>query len=846
MNYKIVSNSLFTKILVLLILLSQGVSLLGVPKVKGMSVRLGSSPRVNRFSWATISCGLTNPDPTEQTIEVRLVDKLKGAYKQKNVFTEVVTLPPKVSINYSSMVIVEDAEEYFLEIFHNGKQIGKSDSSILSLVSGKTRPVPVFNDSLDEDFGSFSLLPPFKGVFNPTFFSARFSFDQWELCKVSPFIVMVKPDFSQFSTRKFQAVIDYVKQGGNLIFAHPDGLKDALKTPLAPLIPLRPLRTRQVTRLPSMGKVIPGFKEYTNPVPFIETIPEGNGITLLSEGEFPVIRWKKYGLGTVRAAAVPISKDSYTTDEQWIPLLKLFFAHHALLNDTDPVKSTLDEMTGFSVPGIESVRWVILLYFLLLAIPLGLGLYFRKTGYAWIAGGVFAVIFALTLLNQAASGSKDKKGVFLSFVEMVVSEGNSVSGEGYYGLMSSSDTVVDVKTQDASIMLSAIPPSETKITMMGMNKGNTPPTEVKTINGDPEISGLNLPLNSPRHFYAAFSKTIPKEEQFEYPSVKYKNGVLFKQWKMPKGIKADSGWLQFPGGEIPLNIENGVVSQISGRKAFESDNILQSVKTFVQKGWRHNNPMLILAENANETKSLVLKDTIPHGKKLVVIPVSEEFDSEEITVAPESISLSPGDPSTRLIMDGNEIKPSVYSRGSGSFLFKFQIPPALALMTPEKIELDFSYLNDGGNILIEPYILGETKIIKVKVQPKRPPRKRQPKKKKGKKNKKGKKKQPPKPETKPTPKPETKPTPPPQPTFKEVLKREEVKAKKTEDGQFLFDNLTGVFEPNTGAGLIGLRISIKNKDIPLGAREKANTWSLEKFNISVSGKLPMTEEKIIY
>jgi len=41
-------------------------------------------------------------------------------------------------------------------------------------------------------------------------------------------------------------------------------------------------------------------------------------------------------------------------------------------------------------------------------------------------------------------------------------------------------------------------------------------------------------------------------------------------------------------------------------------------------------------------------------------------------------------------------------------------------------------------------------------------------------------------------------------------------------------------------------VKIKNPSIPLGAREKANTWKIEKFRISVTGKIPEFEESITY
>jgi len=103
------------------LLLFLTLSVVAKPSVERMRLQSGNSPRITRFSWATLKCSLKNPDKTSSTIEIRLIDKFKGAYKQKNVFSDVVTIPPETQLNYRTMVVVEDAEEYHQEGNYHGQ-----------------------------------------------------------------------------------------------------------------------------------------------------------------------------------------------------------------------------------------------------------------------------------------------------------------------------------------------------------------------------------------------------------------------------------------------------------------------------------------------------------------------------------------------------------------------------------------------------------------------------------------------------------------------------------------------------------------------------------------------------
>jgi hypothetical protein len=797
----------------LFLIILQGISLLAAPSAENLSIRYGTSPKVNRYSWITISCHLKNPDEKKRDIEIRLVDDIAGPYRQNTIFSDLITIPPKSQMHYNSMAMVENSEEYNLEVFYNGKQISKTSSTLLKLASSKLKPVPIFNDAIEDNLGSFKDIPALHDSYITTFFSAGTPLNRWQLLKNAPFIIMIRPDYEKYSSAKFQAIISYVKQGGSIVFADPQGIRNAMKTPLAPLLPVIPLRILKVTKLPELQTIIPSFKSFSMPVDFLEAIPNGDGLTLLKNEEFPLIRWKKFGMGNTRAVMFPILQKCYHSKTMWGTLVTNILCEQRLLNNTAPVKLTLDEMTGFTVPGIESIRWIIFLYFFIIALPLGVGLYFRKTGFAWIAGGAAAITFAVVLLYISLSGSGVHKKDFLSFIEIVTPCGNLTSGVGYYGIMSASDKTIDIKSEHNDVAISAIPPSETKMLFMVKSTNKQPPIEIKTVNGRPGITSLNLPVNSPRHFYSTFSKENSKSNNFTLPTLNCNSPEISLQpWKIPEGFNPEAAWIQFPSGTVDLVIKDKTISMGKGSGVFHSNVLNQSIKNFISKGFKHSPPLLFLVEKTKKTSIFSLKNTIIHGKKIIAIPISQVFKSNKVTIHPEEISLTPGDTSTKLIMEGNNIKPEIYSRSDGTYLFKFQLPPCMKNIKPEQIQCNFSYINDSKNIVITPFLLGKLQEVKEKISQ----RKRRAKRKKR------------------------------QPIYKTVQKPKILEGKKDKNGVFIFSDPEDVINADSASGLIGLKIHLKTGNIPLGAQKKTNTWRIEKFKITVKGTLPEFKEQITY
>ncbi|NOY75488.1 MAG: hypothetical protein GXP32_06820 [Kiritimatiellaeota bacterium] len=763
-----------------------------LPSVDRPSLRFGSSPRMARDSWATLSFRLNNPTTNPVELEVRMVDKIRDAIYQRNIFSAVVTVPPGTRVNYRTLVKPEESEEYQLDLFLDGRQISSSSSFLTSMITGSARQIPVLNDS-DESLGAFAITPAFKGVLYSAPVFSPVPFEQWEMLDRCPVILMVRPDFSRYSEANFRAVMNYVRQGGCLVFADPIALLSAMDTPLAELLPVKPLKLRKVRRLNSFTERFKGFENFRGEVDFLETAPVGDGLTLLSENEHPVIRVKRYGLGRVVFSAVPIRADAYVSKDQWLDVFKFFISHQKLRNDTTFIKSALDQMTGFSVPRMESVRNMFLVYFLLLAIPLSLGFFLKKTGLAWLAAGVVSIFFMFYFLEKATSGgsskTKKKDGLFVSFIQIQTpGDFTGTPSNAFFGLLSPYDNTTTLRAENHSTVLSALPLPENRmmIMMQGFGMSKSPPTQVRRVNGVPELPEMHLATNASRQFYAGFSKVAGLEsDSFSLPEIEYTDeGFVFKPWKLPEGMKVASAWVQFADSVIPLKIDGDEIIQSTGTSLFDSDTITTAVRNLLEKGWKHSSPILFIAGQTKKSPLRFAENAIAHGLKVTALPIRQIAASKIVRAPGESITICAGDTASRMIMNGNEIKPNIVSRSDSEYLFRFELPPFFSAMRPTEIEVELRYANSGNNIILEPSVfIGRT-------------------------------------------------------LQKKFIKSSELKGVKTGSHVWVFKNASGVFSDFPGRGVVALKAKLKNTRLPMGARLKANTWTVEKLKISVKGEMP--------
>lgn len=151
---------------------------------------------------------------------------------------------------------------------------------------------------------SVNNIPSLPGVPHGIVFESLSSVDvpmhthQLELFRA---LLIYKTDFNRWHARSYEAVMEYVKNGGTLCFGTPQDAFQALNTPLAELVPLKFSGTEFKT-VPSANALV-NLKQRTDvPLLYLPAEPVAGAKKMKSPG----FVWKTYGKGVVRASVFDI------------------------------------------------------------------------------------------------------------------------------------------------------------------------------------------------------------------------------------------------------------------------------------------------------------------------------------------------------------------------------------------------------------------------------------------------------------------------------------------------------------------------------------------------------------
>lgn len=122
-------------------------------------------------------------------------------------------------------------------------------------------------------------------------------------------ILLYKTDFGKWHAKSFDAVVEYVKNGGTLCFGTPQDAYNALITPLAKLVPVKsfdPIRKKET----AANKVLRLKKNVAVSLTVVPMVPVDGAKTMRSPGFLE----KQYGKGVVRVSSFDIWQSAGTLD----------------------------------------------------------------------------------------------------------------------------------------------------------------------------------------------------------------------------------------------------------------------------------------------------------------------------------------------------------------------------------------------------------------------------------------------------------------------------------------------------------------------------------------------------
>jgi len=791
--------------------------LIGGATVERASLRTGFSPRVKDYSWVELRVTIKNSDLQSKELLLRLAPEDSFFSAKKTTFEYLLKVPPEAELDYTTEALSEGADSFKIELFEKGSRIHVSDSFLVEKVSGgrTKKMIAVLNDSDEISVGAINQINEYKKNLFISALSANHVPFHFSLLLPFDTVIILKPNFKNYTQQQFKAILDYVCAGGRVVFAEPQAIIDTSSTPLASLLPISPVSLKKINDSATLKKLFDSFipwREQEKYIDFLDSIPKEDAYVFANEKDSPIFSMKKYASGTVIASAIPLTEEVFKNTAIWEDIVKFAFINELPSESFFETVNTLDSLTGFSIPSTVQIGKKLIAISIPIIILISAGVIFRKAHFTWAIIAIFAIIMTLRIFSEASSSVRQGKQLLLASLDTLYASNDNSLIKSRYSLFSKQDITVNLMSKSLSAIFSGLPPdtiktfssypvnNSTQDTSKPLfNTSISEPILVRKINGFAKIADLQVKANSSKKFQQldSFYKGI----QIKIPSVSYSRREIYLDNINLDGLneKPDSAAIIMPGGIAELKLEN---KQIEGGKL----NFNTTQNPFFNS-IRKENPSqfpfltLLFKNNSSEYMPVGTEENQYAGNcvKALILPVQEKYSGSKIFIPFELTNILIGDNSTRMFAD-NPRTFSILVQDDNEYRFKFRIPPQYVFIKPESIELKLEYITESSNIEVIPY-LAQTSFIQEETAKFDTP-------KKGKKNKKD-----------------------------NIHENYSQKIKYTErkNDIYIFKNgINDIIAPD-GTALIILEIKLKKKDLTAGQKLRENSLSVRNIMVAIEG-----------
>lgn len=382
-------------------------------RVTNGRIALGTTMRTNYDAWMYFHCAVENTDTVSHKVTVRVShDSVPG--DTAGTYSTDFIAPPASKVNVKIPFMTSPVKEYDLKVFVDGRHLatGQANPALVSQLPARRRFAAFMNDS-DDSPGSFVQLPVFKDkLFTNNFSSRRLAMNGADYNQFDC-MIFYKPDFTKYPPDAFNAILEYVANGGVCVFMTPESVLAASKTPLEAMLPVNAVKITKVNAVKSFSLLAKKFKDYGGDgCKFLVSAPKQRSAVILEHENMPVLAVGNYGLGTVRIATLEISESSFAASrDAYQKVLQYLFSTQRLATDGTAFSPVLDEMTGFSIPSRQSVLTVSALYFCLVLVTGAICFALKKPLSAWIFTSIAACLAFVAILFYASVSFSGKSTV---------------------------------------------------------------------------------------------------------------------------------------------------------------------------------------------------------------------------------------------------------------------------------------------------------------------------------------------------------------------------------------------------------------------------------------------------
>ena len=686
-------------------------------RLRGVMLRFGGTPRLTASDWATMNYVLENSADTRA--EVLL--SLQASSRNRAVFEKVVTIGPRARLSGRELITAAASENYVLSLFVDGRRTLRTDVPTRFVDPHQHCEFTVLNDDgeytgLSGRMGKFSL----RHAVQTTTLNARRAPTHWAGYGHTRVLLVANPDYRSLTAAQYTAILEFVQRGGTLLFAHPGGALRAAETPLRELLPVVPLRVRLIEELPPLdrwgeqwwaanprgksGKRSP--LRDPDGIEFLESCPRGAGVTTLSLGEFPLIRWARRGLGVVGMIAIDPTQDvvrgTGVTVPLWNHVLVWSQAPFSLRNyaNSQVLPDVMSRLTGFRIMSVKKVGGILLFHVLMLSVVLLGGTALRRHVTAWLLAALSGVVMTVILFLTAFHQNATRAARSATIVDLRMVSGKRTTGQAIFSLFSKSDQRPTVTDTLPDGLFRALPSAARGKRREPLE----PPLIVHRERGRVTLRNLHVKALKPRSFVALH--TDPPVKSVAPVELTFGSGVPRLRGEIPAELSTAGTRVLLLGGHTVQEVRrdsSGLTLVRDGGSWMRTDPFLGVFSSYLLQGEFPCPSLVLLRPWAGSGRSLAAAPGgyERRGYSVEFLPVATEVKAGEVRIPSEFLFLRPSGSAARMVFDGRDWRSSVLRGRELVLLLEVDLPPVCSQVRVGKISAVVDVSNAGGNVLVD-------------------------------------------------------------------------------------------------------------------------------------------------
>lgn len=679
---------------------------LAKPELVSAFLTFGKSRAVAANTWGTLSYRLRNPDSTPATVRLRLVPR-DGATA---IFEFEATVGPERFLAGREMVTLAPSDKYRLEVYQGQTRLDSTEI-LASYSDPLSRCAVLFIDD-DPSFAGVSELTKTPGLLQRVV-QTKIPADQapthwagYDDCRI---VALGSPDYASLDSDRCAALIEYVHRGGTLVFLLPAGALAARETPLVDLMPVVPLRGRLVEDLPELdawgaATGLADRQPFASPdgIRFLESVPQGEGMTTLGHGDYPVIRWRAVGLGRVGLVAVnpcdELAQRSGCFLAVWNHLLSWAQSPYSLSyreNNTE-VPDLMAHLTGYRIPGVAPVARLLFGYAGVIGILLIVGYARRRHATVWIAAAGFGVLATVLVFVAAYHQNQDRPRRGATVLAFATDSGDRSAVQAAISLHSRGDSRPTIAATNPDLLLRNLP-----AVTRGMRKqSGEAPVLVDRAHDLSATPNLDIRALKPRTF--AVDGALPPQAAAALPLRFGPAGPEITPTALPDWLPKSSlqAFAVLPNGLFRVRLADGQAESLATlNQSLRLDPFRTQLAELLASGRFPSPSLAIVYPWSPGQLPLDLKDFVQQGYAVHLLPMRTDLAAGQIAVPAECIRVLPHDGYTRSCLQNQEF--SVVRHPQQYLDFDVVLPPWLQGLRPTEIEVTITTSNPGNNLTTE-------------------------------------------------------------------------------------------------------------------------------------------------